>query len=668
MTLTSFGRNRAGRLLAGLSLAACLGAAWATGCTATEPTEIVAGVTTQIQVPKFLKSVQVMVFAGSRFIECSVHPVVDGVVLLPGTSSALPSEEAESVPTEPITFSIIGFRKLVETEDEFCIGPSLAGEPFPDADHEDVIVVRRGRMQYLPDRIVYMPLPLRESCAEVTCENPNEETCIGGVCSPIDIDPATVVDYQDSLIFGDSNTCFSAKKCMPESLTIPAALVDAETCTFEITLPEGVEAPPPGHLNVRVVYKSFGSEILDLDPREGFTFPDESNPLRFQLAKNLCESNYKTGKIIALGAAPLCPTKRALQPICSGDLSEIQLGLKPKNIGQPDKDVAFCSVDEELRQAESALYVLMDRSQSMGEFFGDEGLQFAIETPLENPIAERTKLGFKFLPAAASDCTGPSAYSTPDIGFDVVANVREAIGAELGNAANVLATDDPVLLDAALRPEGAFAALDALQPDVSARFNRKAILVIGNRDFTSSCAAGVLPSQLAADGLATHDIYTYSVVLDAPASSVPAGNPAGDSANLATSGGTVGYNAIDDDAEGAKALQEIVNDLGSCFYDIPANADEILIPEAELSYLNPLTFERFDIPQNAGCTEQATGVDGWAREAEGVRICGAPCQSLRDMLTEVAGYYILQDKPVPAVPIIVSLPCASIPTQMPPAQ
>jgi hypothetical protein len=652
------------RLLTAVFLGGGAAALWG-GCSPTEPTEIVAGVTTQIQVPKILKSVQVMVFAGGRFIECSVHPVVDGVFQLPGTSSALPSEDADSVPSEPITFSIIGFREPVTSEDPYCIGPSLAGEPFPDADHEAVLVVRRGRMQYLEDRIVYMPLPLRESCADVACD-PDEETCIGGKCEPIDIDPSTVVDYQDTLLFGTSNTCFNTSKCMPDSLTLPAALVDPATCTFEIALPDGVEAPPPGHLNVRIVYKSFGSEILDLDSREGFTFPDPQNPLRFQLAPNLCESNYQEGKIIAVGAAPLCLAKRALQPICAGDLSEIQTGLSPNLIGNPDPDKSLCTVDTPLLQTESALYVLMDRSAAMSGFFGDEGLQFAVETPLQNPIAERTKLGFKFLPADASDCTGPSDYATPDIGFDVVANVREQIGAELGDATNVLGTNPPVFLDAALRPEGAYQALADLTPDVSTRFNRKAVLIIGNRDFVSSCAAAISPAQLAQDAFQTHNIHTYSVVLDAPGGTTLTGDPAADSAAISVAGNTEPYNAITDEAEGAKAVQEIVNDLGSCFYDIPANADQILVEEAELSYLNPLTFERTDIPRDDTCTEGNEAAIGWAREADGVRICGAPCAALRDMLTQVAGYYILQGSQVPPVPILVSAPCELVPQDQTP--
>ena len=49
------------------------------GCTS-QPTEIVSGVTTQLQVPKFLQSVGVVVQLGGRLVFCESYDVVDGTV------------------------------------------------------------------------------------------------------------------------------------------------------------------------------------------------------------------------------------------------------------------------------------------------------------------------------------------------------------------------------------------------------------------------------------------------------------------------------------------------------------------------------------------------------------------------------------------------------------
>jgi len=55
------------------------------GCTATEPTEIVAGVSTQIRVPDDLKAVGITVTSRGQPVFCQSYPVTEGLATLPAT-------------------------------------------------------------------------------------------------------------------------------------------------------------------------------------------------------------------------------------------------------------------------------------------------------------------------------------------------------------------------------------------------------------------------------------------------------------------------------------------------------------------------------------------------------------------------------------------------------
>jgi hypothetical protein len=79
-------------LMAGFGLALT-----ASSCT-NPATEIVAGFTTQIQVPKELQSVVVVITQGGRPIRCRVYRVTDGTVRLPGTIGIIPAEERDGIP------------------------------------------------------------------------------------------------------------------------------------------------------------------------------------------------------------------------------------------------------------------------------------------------------------------------------------------------------------------------------------------------------------------------------------------------------------------------------------------------------------------------------------------------------------------------------------------
>jgi hypothetical protein len=616
-------------------------------CT-TPATEIVAGMTTQIQVPKELKAVGVVIRFGGQLVSCKNYPVSDGTARLPSTLGVIPQEDREGA-LEPVTVTVLGFRTAEQglNFDDTCVASIPNAEDDPE-----VLVVRSKRLPYIDERIIYLPMPLRESCVGKKCDE--NQTCIGGVCEDSLVDSAKLADYRDSLIFGNTNTCFSPERCLPDGLTIPAVLTDPATCTFRYTLPPGAPelTTTPGSLNVQLLYRTFGTEILDLDDKEGFVFPDANDPLTFRLAANLCESNYQQGKILSVRAAPVCPAKRELQPICDPELADIQAGLDVLGGGD---NANLCTFGAPLVATESALYVLLDRSASMSDLFQPEFLPVAINTPLENPVASRTRLALGFLPAQASDCT-TSSFETPDFPFGNVDDVRGPISEAIADPSTVLPDDPELYLDGAMR--GAYQALADLTPATT--FNRRALIIVGNRDLQSHCAPTIgTAADLAADALADQSIYTYVAVLDAP--TPPPDNPVGSATAIAQAGGTQVFDAVNNDEEGALAVQKVFSDLGSCFYDPPDNAAGINAATS-LSYVNPVTLERTNIPKNSACNSEAaaTTETGWGFEGDSVRICGSDCETLRATLTDVAKSFLAVGEPAPEMPIIPTLPCDDI--------
>lgn len=643
-----------GRRALTLRVAACaflLSGTSVAGMSCTTPaTEIVAGTTTQIQVPKDLAAVGVVIRFGGTLLSCNHYPLTDGTVTLPNTLGLIPQEARGEDVLEPVTLTLIGFytEEAGQAFEENCVGSLPAGnEP-------EIAVMRSRRMPYSKERILFMPMPLRESCKGVACAD--GETCLGGLCEDAALENA--VDYSDSLIFGNTNTCFSPERCLPGGLTLPVPLVDADTCTFEYPEIEGFE-PTLGLMNVEIVYTSFGTEILDLDEKEGFVL-DPENPRRFRLAENLCESNYKLGKILGVFAAPVCPAKTLLQPICAEDLTAIQAGARsPQSVNAPDLEL--CTIGDSLTASESALYVLLDRSKSMSDLYQPESLELALGLPLRNPVAARTRLAFSLLPQDPEPVCDPTVYESPELGFDDVEALRVPIGNAISDASVVLPDDPRLFLDAAMN--GAYAALEDITPvEEGGQFNRRALIIVGNRDFQGACDPAEDPAALAEAALEDSGIFTYVAVLDPADDTVPEGTPQVDAFDIADAGGTTVFDAIANDEDGVLAVQKVFNDLGSCVYDPP------LIPIREsathLSYVDVSTpdLERHDIERDNACNseEAAETVDGWGVQDDGsVRICGQPCQELRDVLTEVAKTFAGIGQPAPPVPIQTTVACTN---------
>jgi hypothetical protein len=619
-------------------------------CTTEKPTQIVAGVTTQMQVPKELKAVGVVVQSAGRLVFCESYVVSDGTVRLPSTLGLVPS----AGPGTPVTVTVLGFKQNPQTFSVDCVAKT------PDMGEDDVKVIRRRRTPYIAERILYLPLPLRRSCADVKCAA--DETCVAGGCEKMDVDPGKLVDYNDGLVFGGANTCFAAGMCLPPGGTLPAMPIEGGPCQFELQFPQGVQAPPVAGLNVAVIYDNFSTEVLDLDPSEGFVIPDPSKPLQFRLAKNLCENVYHKGRIAGVMASPVCPSKTPLQPICDGDLLALQAGDTTPSRRN------LCVEDETLVPLESALLVVMDRSRSMKPYFGEKGFRQVLELSLTDPVFSRTRVGFELMPAQSADCTAsPNAFATltdkTDVAFLPALQARETIAGVVGDASNVAADDPDLYMDAVMRDVGAYKALADLVPGAGSRFNKKALVLIGNRDFRSHCPAGTSPAALAADARSNSRVNTYVVVLRPDASTDLTGQaPVSDATSIASQGGTTKpFDATKDDAQGAVAIETIASDLGSCLYQAPAvlkGVKQADLPQIKISYFDAMQLMRVDVLHNAQCSESSTMAGGWNLDPDGaVRICEPTCGGLRSATKNIGLASLAGKQTSPGVPVRVSRPC-----------
>jgi hypothetical protein len=644
------------------------------GCTPSQPTEIVAGVTTQIRVPDDLNTVAMVVQVGGEVRFCNQYPVFDGTARLPATLGVLGASNAQS--SGPVTVKVVGLRD----DSEFC---------FTETAPKNTMVIRSRRVTFVDDQIKFLPLPLKESCADVTCDEDKGQTCVGGKCVQSAVEGATLANYSDSLIFGNTNTCFDATNCMAKAATSPVLIEDADTCTFRIPLPKDAPKVLDGNMNVRLFYRTLGSEILDLDAedlagdqKEGFVIDGKTGDALFKLAPNLCTTNFKREKILALEASVACPAKRLLQPICDDYVPPTVFDAKALSGGGSGNDGAdggateggssgnggsgeeednICSLAG-LQPVESVVYVLMDRSLSMDKFFGEGGLAFAVGLPLSSPVAKRTKVGFGLLPPEAEQC-GTNAYATPQIDIGNVEDVRANIGLLLQNKASVLTNDPPqFFLEAAL--QGAYEAVASQQAGSEAGFNRRAVVVISNRDISNGACPGQSALELATQALSSSEtpIFTYAVALD------DGETGALESAtSLATAGGTTVFNGVEDESKGAVAVNEILTELGTCLYQVQrADASTDMLPtRANISYINPNTPTKpainigYDESCSAATADQGSGWNHEGADGSLVRLCGTDCTKLRKVIGDVSVFQAAQGgKALPAVPLVATAPCS----------
>lgn len=667
---TRLRRRRSALTVLGLAASALV---WS-GCEGAKQTELVAGVSTQMKVPRDIEIVRVVVDVGgvSRFDR--VYKVYDGRVQLPRSLGSLPVDVSTS--GDPITMMVAGYTstELEALEDEtFRLRPTVGR-----GDHA-ARILRRSRQGYVRDKILFLPMPLKFACQDKDCGDNVEQTCKGGRCVSASVDPNTLPEWREDLLDGKGSACFRMSECLAGA--VAPVVVDADQCVYAVANTTSAPATPsypvpvlgPG-VNVLAVFDG-GTvrEVLDKDAEEGFTIPDPTKPQQFKLAPGLCDMMKGQGpdgptahRISSLLVSGLCQAKGPFQPLCEGDQLE-QMGVDPQGIAKATPPPPPGCQVRELKASPSALLVLVDRTARMDKFYADQLVQATINLSLSDPAWERTQIGLTFYPAQpAGQCASPTnPYATPSIPLTPAVQARATIAQRFqeltADASKLLPANAELSLDRAFAADGAVGSLLALGP--TAQWNRRAILLVGNHGWVSQCTNPGTPLDGLVSQAKTQGINTYAVVLgkeDAPDAEV-----AGRGQGIAVAGAPAGptpqvFDARTDNAQGAIAFQRIVNDLATCVYDAPATG--LPATTSQVRYANPLTGEAKIVAHNAGCVnEGSTTASGWGIDNGRIRLCGVACDELRATLAQSALFSAQQQKAAAAVPIFSTENCSGTP-------
>ncbi|MEO6418327.1 MAG: hypothetical protein ABIP39_02905, partial [Polyangiaceae bacterium] len=348
-----------------------------------------------------------------------------------------------------------------------------------------------------------------------------------------------------------------------------------------------------------------------------------------------------------------CPEKPILSPICTDD-ARMANDKEPQNL----------CVSGELTPTRSALYVLLDHSASMKEFYGASKLKEALALALQAPTLRTSLVGIKLLPASATDCgAANNRFAIPDVPFGLASTVAKAAGDIIGDSSKIDPNDPALFLDAALAAEGGYRALENLANDGKGPFNRREVLIVGNRDFGSHCSPSVGdPVQHAFVAATDKNIHTAVIVLKSPPDAEQfMRDPVVDALSISRAGLGAWFDASFDSAKAGPALTSVVAELGSCLYDVPPGIDLTKDPaSAKVSYLDLAILSRINIDFNPACVADAPGVvpgDGWNLDSGHVRLCGTACNNLHFVLDFSAQAALLRHYVPPAVPIEIAQPC-----------
>ncbi len=687
-------------------LGTCLaaGVVWS-GCEPKQQTEYVTGISTQVSVPRDLKAVRVEVTVGGVPQFCRGYRVYDGKVQLPRSLGTFASSD-NAITSGPITYTISGVTDF-DTDNEWF---GVCGRP--QVGENNVRILRRSRQPYIRDEILFLPMPLKYSCYDKACGE--EETCKGGKCVSATLNEeqarATFPKYSPDLVDGSGGGCFSTKLCL--GAAAPALVVNPDTCeyavantpsapepadplldpfrpacdtnaecgsqTCTITNPGAVapdkkgrcEALPPGTpwegTNVEVIYDGgLNREILDLDPDEGFVFTDPTKPQRFKLAPGLCEmvkgvddqGQPTTHRITAVRASGTCQAKKLAQPFCAADMMA-QMGVNPDGTAPNPSPPNDCSTVE-LKPPRAALMVVVDNTQPHAAFFNAEQIQ-ALELPLKDPAFAETDIGLVYAPVSSGGCATDAA---PVIPLEPAVTVRQKLVDNfLGFAAN-----PGSLVPGAPNYEGAlassYAALSALSNNT---YFKRAVVVVGNRDFNTEACGGIAgaPADLAqAARTAPTDpnkpINTYVIQLAKTDPTKPLDQDVLDPGlgPLVTAGSPAPPNP---DARGTKknakdSFQQVINSLATCVYDVPNETAPGL--EDTVTFSNPLLGTTVKIAPNAACSAEGVAGAGWGYGTDAppgtkrIFLCADSCTEYRNTLAQASDFALIYQQPPIAVPI-----------------
>jgi hypothetical protein len=671
-----------------LGVVAASALAWS-GCDAKKQTEYVAGVSTQVAVPRDLKAIRLDVSVGGVQLFCQAYRVYDGKVQLPRSLGEFPAQGTPG--PNPITVTVSGFTEsFSETSgsDVFgncaLIAPKVGGTQLDMKTPQGTRIIRRSRQPYVADSVLFLPMPLKYSCFDTKC--PDEAmTCKAGLCLDAKVDETKLPRFSEELINGLGGGCFHASQCFTAG--VPAVVVDPNDCTY--ALPSSASAPPlamgvppnpvmsPGDgINVEVTYDGgYNREILDKEADEGFTIPDPTKPQRFRLAPGLCNlvkgtdgAGHDTAhRITAIRATGLCQAKSPYQPLCADD--QLAAMGTPGGVSSNPMAPDGCSA-QQLTPAQSALMVLADDTNNSKPFYASANDKEAVTISLSDPAFRKTDIGLTYFPGPTDSCSGfenAVPFAKAFVAKDQIFASFEAKAASDGAALNATLEDvglGDAIADAAMK-------LQAAYPNA----NRRALLVIGNRGFDdASTACGHKPAAAAA-GAKALGVDTYVVMLardtevlgstvEAP---LPVVVPGADAVAVAGSPATAPspLGAYDARLTGNKgraqdAFRQIVEDLATCAYDVvpPAvalGADDVL------SYSDPVAIPpaqatTYTIPPAAAgtCTKAGDTGNGWGVDAttpSRIRICGAKCAEYKSALKKASAWSLQYKEPALAVPV-----------------
>lgn len=494
-------RSGYGAVAVGLLALGAVGLGGDAGCSATKPTELVPGATTQVEVPKDLGGLRVIVVGNGQKVFDQSYTVTNGIVILPATLGIVAKGSASTV----VTIAIFGYKPSVMS-DPACSNTAwndTLQNPQPVGTQCGPSVERGSTQTYVDQRILFLPMPLSYSCwGNDACTGTSQpgattQTCKGGQCLDNKVDPNSLPDYDPALLDG-TQVCFSPSACFPPTDTVSALALDPTNCTY--TFPSKPDRPG---LNVRVFYEDLKydmtqtppvlvsqtptaeEEVLDFEDSavEGYTVPNPSQAQTFKLAAGLCSLVQagidpagaptnpkvkipKSGIVKAITdvqVSPACQSKRVLLPFCAQEQNPQGHTTLPD--GAPGN--VTCNVPLVLQPAPSAVYLVMDDSSLMSAAFGQQGYATAMSLSLADPIFKRTYVSFRFLDHSLSDCAATNTpYGMPIVPFGLAPDVQAQIAAQLLNVTPPDTTSNPAPLNlqTAMRlDQGAFAAVRALQ-------------------------------------------------------------------------------------------------------------------------------------------------------------------------------------------------------------
>ena len=705
--LQAFSFARVASSALGLVAALSVGAS---ACTADRPTGIVAGMSTQMLIPRDLKVVRILVKSGGEVSFNRLYKVYDGSVTLPGTLTFAPADgEGRG---QQITLTVLGYSSdptiVDETEEgKVTLAPAEVNSPR---------ILRRSVLGYDAGRVAYLPVALSYTCVGVQCTS-STQTCVSGQCVDHNVKTADLPTYVPGFFEGTSEGCFDANICMktevparladPSGLSLTSTAASFDRCTFTVPagqdasgrelpeIPEGTELNVRvvfGHSNAGVVSTSPRSEILDLGPT-GFTIPDPKKPGVFRLAAGLCDPSLP-GVVAAnlateVHVAPaVIASNGALtkSPFCTSKLPSRSLCAKPTGA------IGDTCTETQLQSSPSAMGFLIDRRDTMYGPLKSSAFAALMQFPLAGTLLRHTSIAAAFTPPknAGDLCASPATsalFGTPSsfdttggnsakfvFGFDwAPANaslvkftdlqkspaLRLGPAAEFGSVAYAggyesFMAQNPAGFDVALGNGGFYDAIRAQVAKDSAAAG--ALFLIGTREFLGTCAVRADASARAA--VVPPPATTQAAALRTYVLALPDSNPEANGAAflaeaqaLAVAGGTgAAYNAASRVA--ADDVKEGIEAFTKASIDLATCTYEAAAAATDtttIAYRNQV-----GTLVSVGPSPACTDANGWQRLASGrIGLCPTACTAYREVVRARGLVAALAGASLDEIPVVV---------------